>query len=101
MDTGVPASLDQVSVGVLVDAVPREAVDEAVAVCGVRERRSDGKLPVHVFTYLMLVLSLIAEEDYEVVAAQIHGVAGPVPLMGRLMERADRQRYHLGPEMAG
>ena len=30
---------DQVSLGVLVDAVPRDAVDEAVAVCGVREKR--------------------------------------------------------------
>ena len=35
---------DQVSLGVLVNAVPRDLVDEAVAVCGVRERRSDGKL---------------------------------------------------------
>ena len=30
---------DQVSLGVLVNAVPRDLVDEAVAVCGVRERR--------------------------------------------------------------
>jgi hypothetical protein len=36
---------DRVSIGVLVDAVQRDAVDDAVAVCGVRERRSDGKLP--------------------------------------------------------
>jgi len=41
-------SPDQVSIGVLVDAVPRDAVDEAVARCGVREKRSDGKLPAHV-----------------------------------------------------
>ena len=34
---------DQVSLGVLVNAVPRDLVDEAVAVCGVREKRSDGK----------------------------------------------------------
>lgn len=46
------------SVGVLVDAVPRDAVDEAVAACGVRERRSDGKLPAHVSAYLTLGLSL-------------------------------------------
>lgn len=45
---------DQVSLGVLVNAVPREVVDDAVAVCGVRERRSDGKLPAHVITYLTL-----------------------------------------------
>lgn len=39
---------DQVSLGVLVTAVPREAVDEAVAACGVEAKRSDGKLPAHV-----------------------------------------------------
>lgn len=47
---------DQVSVGVLVESVSRDAVDEAVAVCGVKERRSDGKLPAHVITYLTLAL---------------------------------------------
>jgi hypothetical protein len=36
--------------GVLVNAVPRDLVDEAVAVCAVREKRSDGKLPAHVIT---------------------------------------------------
>jgi hypothetical protein len=43
---------DQMSLGVLINAVPRDAVDEAVAVCGVREKRSDGKLPAHVITYV-------------------------------------------------
>ena len=61
------------SIGVLVDAVPRDAVDEAVAVCGVRERRSDGKLPAHVITYLTLALSLFAEDDYEEVATKVTG----------------------------
>jgi len=70
---GVPVSPDQVSIGVLVDAVPRDAVDEAVAVCGVRERRSDGKLPAHVITYLTLALCLFADEDYEEVAARVTG----------------------------
>lgn len=46
------------SLGVLVNAVFRDAVDEAVAVCGVRKRRSDGKLPAHVITYLTLALCL-------------------------------------------
>ncbi|MBV9921698.1 MAG: transposase domain-containing protein [Pseudonocardia sp.] len=45
---------DQVSLGVLVNAVPRDAVDEAVAVCGVREKPSDAELPAHVITYLTL-----------------------------------------------
>jgi hypothetical protein len=73
MGAGVPVSPDQVSIGVLVDAVPRDAVDEAVAVCGVRERRSDGKLPAHVITYLTLALCLFAEDDYEEVATKVTG----------------------------
>jgi len=73
MDADVPASPDQVSIGVLVDAVPRDAVDEAVAVCGVRERRSDAKLPAHVITYLTLGLCLFADDDYEEVAAKVTG----------------------------
>jgi hypothetical protein len=52
MGEGVVVRPDQVSLGVLVNAVPRDAVDDAVAVCGVREKRSDGKLPAHVITYL-------------------------------------------------
>lgn len=64
---------DQVSLGVLVNAVPRDAVDEAVAVCGVRERRSDGKLPAHVIAYLTLALCLFPDEDYEEVATRVTG----------------------------
>ena len=64
---------DQVTLGVLVDAVSRDAVDEAVAVCGVRERRSDGKLPAHVITYLTLGLCLFPEDDYEEVATKVTG----------------------------
>jgi len=45
MDVDAPVRPDQVSIGVLVNAVPRDAADEAVAVCGVREKRSDAKLP--------------------------------------------------------
>jgi hypothetical protein len=67
------ATMDQVSIGVLIDAVPRDAVDEAVAVCGVRERRSDGKLPAHVVTYLTLALCLFADDDYEEVATRVTG----------------------------
>lgn len=73
MDANVPASPDQVSIGVLVDAVPRDAVDEAVAVCGVQEKRSDGKLPAHVTLYVTLGLCLFAEDDYEEVAAKVTG----------------------------
>lgn len=73
MGTDVVVRPDQVSVGVLVAAVPRDAVDDAIAVCGVRERRSDGKLPAHVTAYLTLGLSLFAEEDYEEVATKVTG----------------------------
>jgi len=64
---------DQVSLGVLVNAVPRDVVDDAVAVCGVREKRSDGKLPAHVITYLTLGLCLFPEDDYEEVATRVTG----------------------------
>jgi hypothetical protein len=58
---------------VLVSAVPRDAVDEAVAVCGVREKRSDAKLPAHVITYLTLALCLFPDDDYEEVATKVTG----------------------------
>src|SRR5439155_12300202 len=61
------------SLGVLVNAVPRDAVDEAVAVCGVREKRSDAKLPAHVITYLTLALSLFPDDDYTEVATKVTG----------------------------
>lgn len=55
MGEGVVVRSDQVSLG-LVSAVSRDAVDEAVAVCGVREKRSDAELPAHVITCLKLAL---------------------------------------------
>lgn len=57
----------------LVGSVPRDAVDEAAAVCGVRQRRSDGKLPPHVSVYLTLGLALFPDDDYEEVAAKVTG----------------------------
>jgi Insertion element 4 transposase N-terminal len=70
---GVVVRPDQVSLGVLVNAVPRDAVDDAVAACGVREKRSDGTLPAHVITYLTLALSLFPDDDYEEVATKVTG----------------------------
>ncbi len=64
---------DQVTLGVLISQVPRDAVDDAVAVCGVREKRSDGKLPAHVTAYLTLALALFPDDDYEEVAARVTG----------------------------
>ena len=64
---------DQVTLGVLIDAVPRDAVDDAIAACGVRERRSDGKLPAHVTAYLTLAMTLFPDDDYEEVATKVTG----------------------------
>jgi hypothetical protein len=64
---------DQVSLGVLVRAVPRDSVDDAVAVCGVGAKRSDGKLPPHVVAYLTMALCLFTEDDYTEVATKVTG----------------------------
>jgi hypothetical protein len=56
MGEGVAVRPDQVSLGVVVTAVPRDAVDGAVAACGVGDRRSGGKLPAHVTAYLTMAL---------------------------------------------
>ena len=73
MGEGVVVRPDQVSLGVLVNAVSRDAVDDAVMACGVRERRSDGKLPAHVITYLTLALCLFPDDDYTEVATKVTG----------------------------
>ncbi len=73
MGEGVVVGPDQVSVGVLVAAVPRDAVDGAVAASGVGAKRSDGKLPPHVTAYLTMALCLFGEDDYEEVATKVTG----------------------------
>ena len=62
---------DWISLGVLASSVPRDAVDEAIAVAGKSARRSDRKLPPHVMVYFVMALALFAEEDYEEVAARL------------------------------
>jgi Insertion element 4 transposase N-terminal len=64
---------DWVSLGVLMSAVPRDVVDEAVAVTGRGALRSGGKLPPHVMVYFVMALALFAGEDYEEVAARVGG----------------------------
>jgi hypothetical protein len=64
---------DQVSLGVLVSAVPRDAVDAAVARFGVGAKRSDGKLPAHVTAYVTMALCLFTDDDYEEVATKVTG----------------------------
>jgi len=101
-------SPDQVSIGVLVDAVPRDAVDEAIAVCGVRERRSEGKLPAHVITYLTLGLCLFPDDDYEEVAAKVTGsldrfgcwdAAWTVPTASAITQARKRLGREVFPEL--
>jgi hypothetical protein len=62
---------DWVSIGVLASSVPRDAVDDAVAVTGRQAKRSDSRLPPHVMVYFAMALALFAEEDYEEVAARL------------------------------
>lgn len=67
---------DLISLGVLASAVPRDAVDEAIAVMGKQARRSDGKLPPHVMVYFVMALALFAEEDYEEAATLLTKALG-------------------------
>ncbi len=62
---------DWISLGVLASAVPRDAVDEAIAVTGKVAKRAGGKLPPHVMVYFVMALALFAEDDYEEVAARL------------------------------
>ena len=71
--SAVTVTADQVSLGVLMTAVPRDAVDAAVAGCGVVAKRSDGTLPPHVTAYLTMGLCLFADDDYEEVATKVTG----------------------------
>ena len=72
--TGRPvARPDQVSLGVLVAAVPRFKVDEAAEVCGVAEQGRGGQLPPHVTAYLTMALCLFADDGAEEVAQKVIG----------------------------
>lgn len=62
---------DWVSLGVLTSSVPRDAVDDAVAVTGKAAKRCDGKLPPHVMVYFVMALALFADDDYEEVAVRL------------------------------
>jgi hypothetical protein len=108
MGEGVAVRPDQVSLGVLVSEVPRDAVDEAVAVCGVREKRSDAKLPAHVITYLTLGLCLFGEDDYEEVATKVTGsldrwgcwnAAWTVPTASAITQARKRLGREVFPEL--
>ncbi len=92
------------TLGVLATAVPRDAVDAAVAACGVRERRRGGKLPAHVVAYVTMGLCLFTEDDYEEVATKVTGALSAwgcwdagwsVPTAGGISQA----RKRLGPKV--
>jgi hypothetical protein len=70
---GVVARSDEVSLGVLVSAVSRDAVDAAVVSWGVGDLRSGGKLPAHVTAYLRMAMCLFGEDDYTEVVTKVTG----------------------------
>jgi transposase IS4-like protein len=51
---------DWISLGVLTSWVPRDAVDDAIAVTGKGAKRAGGKLPPHVMVYFAMALALFA-----------------------------------------
>ena len=73
--TGIVASggalTDWISLGVLASSVPRDVVEDAIAVTGKGARRAGGKLPPHVMVYFVMALALFAGDDYEEVAARL------------------------------
>jgi Insertion element 4 transposase N-terminal len=73
MNSGVVVRPDQVSLGVLVAAVPRDVIDVAVGACGVGGKRAGGKVPAHVVAYLTMAMSLFPDDDHEEVAARVTG----------------------------
>ena len=100
---GGGALTDWISLGVLASSVPRDVVDDAVAVTGKGARRAGGKLPPHVMVYLVMALALFADDDYEEVAARLaetlRGWGGwerdwEVPTSGGITQA----RQRLGPE---
>ena len=107
-DQGVVVRPDQVSLGVLVTAVPRDAVDAAVAACGVGDRRAGGKLPAHVVAYLTMGLCLFREEDYGEVATKVTGALSrwgcwdaswSVPTAGGISQARKRLGRHVLAEV--
>ena len=106
-ETGVVAGsgalTDWISLGVLASAVPRDAVDDAIAETGKGALRAGGKLPPHVMVYFVMALALFADDDYEEVAARLTealrgwgcwGEDWEVPAKGGITQA----RKRLGPE---
>ncbi|SQD93390.1 conserved hypothetical protein [Parafrankia sp. Ea1.12] len=63
---------DRISVGVLTRLLRRDLIDEVVAECGKREKRSR-LLPAHVVVYYVLALNLFFDDGYEEVMRKLVG----------------------------
>lgn len=63
---------DHISLGVLTQLIRRDLVDEVVAECGKREKRSR-LLPAHVVVYYVLALNLFFGDSYEEVMRRLVG----------------------------
>jgi hypothetical protein len=61
-----------VALGVLTSTVPRQVVDEAIALHERRELRCR-KLPAHVMVYFAMAMCLFPDDDYEEVAQKLTG----------------------------
>ena len=92
---------DQVSLGVLASAVPRDVIDDVVAAAGRQAKRSDGKLPPHVMVYFSMAMALFADDDYEEVAARLAATLGVVGVLGCPVGGADLGRDHPRAGAAG
>jgi Insertion element 4 transposase N-terminal len=64
---------NQVSLGVLVTAVRRDAVDAAVTSVRGGAKRSDAQAPAHVTAYLTMALCLFADDEYTEVVTKVTG----------------------------
>src|SRR5258707_12670685 len=60
-----------IGVGVLAAAVPRDAIEEALAAHWRGVKRRGGKLPPHVMVYFAMGMALYADADYEEIITEL------------------------------
>ncbi|MCQ9179869.1 IS4 family transposase [Streptomyces sp. IBSBF 2953] len=72
-ERGVPSGHlpDWIRLGVLAAAVPRDAIEEALAAQWRGVKRRGGKLPPHVVVYFAMGMALYADADYEEIITEL------------------------------
>jgi Insertion element 4 transposase N-terminal/Transposase DDE domain len=60
-----------IGLGVLAAAVPRDAIEEALAAHWRGVKRRGGKLPPHVMVYFAMAMALYADADYEEIVTEL------------------------------